>query len=515
MIVAAISIYLFISLIVTTFLSAFIRSREKGDYTRILFTLGIAIDFYMFGYLLELSASYMDQKLFWNLFQYLGIPFVSALWLTVALVYTRRLDPHRYLKLLIIFLVPVITFLFRFTNAFHHLYFVSFELRRYGELTLLIKEKGIWYYVQSLHSGSSIILSLLLFILYFVQSKNSEPEKTTYLICTSLFSCMGLLLNITGIGGLKIDYMVLCLPVAMVFIVMAIFRNDFLEVRILAREHVFEKNQEGIVLLNPNGYILDYNEAAIAIFQSQNITLSKKPLDAVFSPELTKLMKVSETQTWKIESSSGIQYYEVSTTDIMQKGVVLGRIKTIRDTTEIQLRTNHLKLQATIDELSGLLNRREFMNLCQSHLNRIPEDGSIFCLLMLDIDYFKNINDSFGHMAGDAVISALGRLLRQNFRTTDLVGRLGGEEFAVFLTAINLQQAYAKAEQLRKTVEKMKLICEEQPIRTTVSIGIAAAGSMESISRLMSHADKALYASKNGGRNMTSIYQNAAAETEA
>ncbi|MGE4488167.1 MAG: diguanylate cyclase [Kiritimatiellales bacterium] len=510
MIVTTISIYLFISLIVTTFLSAFLRSREKVDYTGILFALGIAIDIYLFGYLLELSSTYMDQKLFWNLFQYLGIPFVSALWLTLALVYTRKLDPNRYLKLFLIFFVPALTFLYRFTNTYHHLYFTSFELHQFGELSLLMKGKGIWYYVQSFHSGSSIILSFLFFTLYFIKNKNSDSEKTIYLICTSLFSCTGLILNITGIGGLKIDYMVLFLPFAMVFIVMAIFRNDFLEVRILAREHVFEKNQEGIVLVNRNGHILDFNEAAISIFQSQHIELAKKSLDAVFHSDLAEIMRAAETKTWTVESSHGIHYYEFSSTDITQNGIVLGRIKTIRDTTEIQLRTNYLKRQATIDELSGLLNRREFMNLCQSHLNMTPEDGSIFCLLMLDIDYFKNINDSFGHMAGDIVISTLGKLLHQNFRTTDLVGRLGGEEFAVFVKVMNLQQAYAKAEHLRKTVEKMELISEGKSIKTTVSIGIAAAGCAESISKLMSHADKALYVSKESGRNKTSIYQESA-----
>ena len=99
MLLNVISIYLFISIIVATFFAAFIQSRGKATYVKIIMLVCLAIDIYMFGYAAELYAVSLAQKQFWNKFQYIGIPFVSALWLTVGLVYTKKLRPRPILKL--------------------------------------------------------------------------------------------------------------------------------------------------------------------------------------------------------------------------------------------------------------------------------------------------------------------------------------------------------------------------------------------------------------------------------
>ena len=506
MLLEFISIYLIISIMVTTFFSSFIQSRGKGDYVKVLFLLSLAIDFYMFGYLQELASVSMDRKLFWNTFQYLGIPFISALWLTAGLMYTGHFYRFMKIKLVLIYSIPALTFLLRFTNDLHHFYFTSFRLQNYQGYDLLVKSGGIGYDVQGFHSGLMIMISLAVYVGTFIKNKDFNGEKILYMIGASVIAFAGL----ATVGGSSIDYMVLCLPVAMLLVIMAVLRNDFWEIKMLAKELVFENSKEGILLLNNNLNVLDFNDTAKAILAAHQIVLAKKPLDAVIEKEnpLNELLKTSVSSVWKAKGSEDLQYYEITTTNVFRKnGMIYGKIKTFRDITEVQLHTNYLKVQATVDELSGLLNRRAFMNSCQAGLNSGILSEDRYYLLMLDLDFFKRINDTYGHIAGDYVIEGFGRLLKQNFRETDLTGRLGGEEFAVFVKEENLSSAFAKAEQFRKSVEAWQLMLKNKTLRITVSIGIAEAHKSDNVYDLIHKADNALYVSKNTGRNRTSIYE--------
>lgn len=509
MLINYISIYLVISVIVITFLSAFIQARGKADYLKFIFLLSLAIDIYIMGYVLELHSDCMEQMLFWNYFQYLGIPFVSALWLTIALMYTNHF--YRYLpaKLFFIYSVPVLALILRFTNDLHHLYFRYFKLQPFDSFTLLVKKKGIGYNIQSVHSGLLIFISLAVFIYSFIKSKDYNVEKVMYIISTSIFACLGLVLNVLKIAEVKIDYMVLCLPVTIIFITLAIMRNDFLETKMLARDLVFEKSDEGIILVNNKYNILDFNETAKTIMNNHNVSLRKEAIDSVLLREnqLNDIFRASSPVIWKDESAEGVKYYEITTTDILRKnGTVRGKIKTMRDITEVQLQTNHLKVQATTDELSGLLNRREFISSCQAYLNNSKAGSNRYYLLMLDIDFFKRVNDTYGHVAGDYVIKKIGELLRHKFSKPALAGRLGGEEFSIFIKEQNIYSARKEAEKLKKSVEALQIQYEEKVIKITISIGIAEVHKADSISNLLKKADKALYASKNSGRNKINIY---------
>jgi diguanylate cyclase (GGDEF) domain len=507
MLLKVISIYLIASIVATTFFSAFIQSRGKGNYVKAIFLLSLAMDFYMFGYLQELASSTMDGKLFWNCFQYFGIPFISALWLTAGLMYTNHLNRFMKLKLVLIYSVPVMTFLLRFTNDMHHLYFKSFHLESYQGYSLLIRTGGIGYEVQGIHSGTMILIAMIIYIATFLKNGDFSGEKILYMAGASFVACLGLAVT-SGASG--IDYMALCLPVAMFLVLMAIFRNDFLEIKMLARELVFEGSKEGILLLDSKMKILDYNKSAEDLLKDHHVMLAKRPLDLVVKPEnpLNTLLRSSVTATWNTDDQYSSRYYEVTTTNIFHKnGSVYGKIKIFRDITEIQLRTNYLKTQATVDELSGLLNRRAFMNACQSVLNSNISEKERCFLLMFDLDFFKEINDTFGHVTGDYVIEWFGSRLKEDFRGPDLSGRLGGEEFAVFMKEIDMEAAFARAEQFRIALEESEIRFNDKIIHITVSVGIAEACTTDNnIGILFNQADKAMYASKDAGRNKTSVY---------
>jgi diguanylate cyclase (GGDEF)-like protein len=168
-----------------------------------------------------------------------------------------------------------------------------------------------------------------------------------------------------------------------------------------------------------------------------------------------------------------------------------------------QRRIAHLlETQAHTDPLTGLANRRHFFEAADAELARSRRYEAPLSLLMLDIDRFKEVNDAHGHRAGDRVLQKLAQTCLEVLRNVDVVGRVGGEEFAILLPETASEGAVEVAERLRAAVEAAEVVREEGvPIRVTVSIGAATLAGNANLDTLMSQADDALYDAKHRGRN--------------
>jgi two-component system cell cycle response regulator len=165
---------------------------------------------------------------------------------------------------------------------------------------------------------------------------------------------------------------------------------------------------------------------------------------------------------------------------------------------------------ATIDSLTGLMNRRAFAASTLREIARSQRHGNPFCLLLLDVDHFKIINDRRGHPSGDVVLTAIGQLLGQQLRKADFSGRWGGEEFVVVLTETTGASGLGGAERIRAAIATMTVNdTAGEPIPVTVSIGLAAHRDGDSVDSLIRRADQAMYEAKSSGRNRV------AAETAA
>lgn len=158
---------------------------------------------------------------------------------------------------------------------------------------------------------------------------------------------------------------------------------------------------------------------------------------------------------------------------------------------------------AHIDPLTGVANRRQFLNKAQYELDRHRRHGTGLALLMLDIDYFKQINDTYGHAVGDQAIVAFAKSCRECLRDIDVLGRLGGDEFAIMLPGVDLAGARIVAERLVKAIAATQFaIVDGNTVKITASIGLALAKSpSDSLDALIALADTGLYRAKAGGRN--------------
>lgn len=174
---------------------------------------------------------------------------------------------------------------------------------------------------------------------------------------------------------------------------------------------------------------------------------------------------------------------------------------------EYVISSNHqyimFRLKAKVDHLSKLDNVRSFNEKYSEAIADARENHSSISCIMVDIDFFKNVNDTYGHETGDLVIIELARLLKSSFRTEDIIGRVGGEEFCIVIERCSLANAMKCAEQFRKRVEKNTFVTtEEVPLSVTVSVGVASyPDSTMAYTKIKELSDRALYAAKRTGRN--------------
>ena len=166
-------------------------------------------------------------------------------------------------------------------------------------------------------------------------------------------------------------------------------------------------------------------------------------------------------------------------------------------------RTRYLSLT---DALTGLYNRRHFDNTIEREFMRSKRYGGDLSLAIIDIDFFKKINDTYGHLCGDYILKEAAYLIMDNFRKTDFVFRYGGEEFVVILTETNLESSKIPLERLRAKIAEYPFVFNGQPLHITVSTGVSS-NNAETIEEFLDNADKALYRAKQTGRNKVEIFQ--------
>lgn len=179
---------------------------------------------------------------------------------------------------------------------------------------------------------------------------------------------------------------------------------------------------------------------------------------------------------------------------------------------KLNLELQNARVEALIDPLTDIYNRRGFEAQMKKYAADSELQGKKVCFLMLDIDHFKKINDSYGHLFGDKVIRSIAAALKANVKGQDSVARVGGEEFAVILPDTPLEGAYTVAEHIRKIIEKGKIRVQNKDEfigGITISIGIAEGEIAGNWTEVLSKADEALYVSKTTGRNKTSLSANA------
>ena len=290
------------------------------------------------------------------------------------------------------------------------------------------------------------------------------------------------------------------------------------ELALMNQEHaqLYEFAPCGYVTLNPKGIITRANLTAARLLDTNRTSLYLSPLSSHFAngwetTYLSAQRKAAQTGERQIvelplkQEKDSFTWVQASIQAVFDKqGSVTQWRVVLDDIADRKLMEQKLSYLATTDELTGLWNRRFFMDAANQEMEKAKRYHQFFSLLMLDIDDFKTINDKHGHEAGDRLLNYVGKYIQNNLRKVDTPGRYGGDEFAVIMPQTDLNSAYVIGEKLRIYFDQNPLIYRNNNIHFTVSIGITEYDpNMTSIEKMIKIADDALYKAKKEGRNMT------------
>lgn len=192
---------------------------------------------------------------------------------------------------------------------------------------------------------------------------------------------------------------------------------------------------------------------------------------------------------------------EIKKEELLNEKLVERTLQIKRSNKRIRLLNRKLKYYASHDKLTGFYNRRAFFDFLSNDIKRVRRNQVPLSLLMIDIDFFKQINDTHGHLAGDFILEKLSDLLRDTIREMDLIGRFGGEEFMILLPDTDLECAEIVASKILENVAKGTFNYENLTLNITVSIGVAQYKDPEKIDEFVNRVDMALYNAKESGRN--------------
>ena len=291
-----------------------------------------------------------------------------------------------------------------------------------------------------------------------------------------------------------------------------------------AYRRLIESTGEGIFVVDENGVIQLFNPAAELLLGWRADEVAGQGAHTLFHPAAQDSpfagdhqCPVSQTLgdgqsrrgirlTYRHKSGRSVPV-EVSVAPLVINGEVGGAVTVVTDVSQRLAYEAELERLARTDGLTGLWNRRYFVELFGRELNRAEREAAPLSLLMIDIDHFKDVNDRYGHAAGDIVLGTLAGFFRDQLRMIDLIGRLGGEEFGVGLPGIGIDEAQGVSERIRSGLEALQIDAGAQVIRCTVSIGIAQWTDQESFDALLARADRALYVAKRSGRNQVVVDQ--------
>ncbi len=197
-------------------------------------------------------------------------------------------------------------------------------------------------------------------------------------------------------------------------------------------------------------------------------------------------------------------WFDLSTRIIDLDGE-LALYTTFKDMTENKQKEEELFTQASTDPLTGLFNRRQFELMSSAQVALAKRHKTAYCVIMLDIDHFKKVNDTYGHDAGDEVLKYIALVLKTSLRESDILARYGGEEFILFLPHTSPTEGYHVAERLRISVEQSNIFANDLVLNVTISLGLSISTDTN-LATVVKEADTALYESKTSGRNKTTLY---------
>ena len=502
------------------------RRSAPGSFTLGLLLLSMRV--WSGAYAMRLFNIPVEQKIFWFQVMHVGILPLPNLFMAFILKITHN---ERWLvrrNLFLFAILPVISLLLLWTNNFHHLYYASMQAIEINGLIMIEFVRGLWYFVNTAYSYAIVILALGVMFLSALRLGALFRIQYRLVLIGSVIPWVGSIyneLNYEKWNGL--DLTPVTFGISGILFAFAVVRARFMDLIPVARSMLIENMSDGVMMLDAKNRVADFNPAMKKYLGDETTPILGRHVSELLGDWLEQsdaLMDESQSQIEMRIPNDPSRSLDLRVTPLFDAYRQLnGRLIVFRDITErkdvekqlrhanrrlqsqlieIGILQSQLREQAIRDPLTNLFNRRYLEETLDRELSRAAREKYSVCIMMLDIDHFKHVNDNYGHEAGDVMLKAIAGVLAGLSRRGDFACRYGGEEFVVVMTNISPEVAYARAESLRISLNSLRVSYGLHTLSATFSMGLASYPTNgETYESLLRAADKAMYAVKDGGRD--------------
>ena len=495
---------------------ALIRMRPRVPGTQALQALTVLVIFWSGCVLVEISVTDLRARTTAVQLGYLAELLMPVTWFALAFCYIQRQMRLSLLTLNALCCVPLVSIGLAITNPWHALVWRELLPPAESAAGALLPSFGAWFMVQLVISGVMVVVATTILAYALAQASRQARPVAAVVLAPLLVATAGAV-SVSAYNPLPgVDSTPIGFAAALLLLHQDVLRRGVLETIPLLRDRVLEKLIEGVVVVNQDGRIIEINSAAVALLQVGRNVLSSARIDSYLDGfSLDGLMRSGSES---MEVVLGTRTYDV--TGSLLDGanpasdvVLVFRDVTTRRETERALRTAQYQLEhlAHTDPLTGLFNRRYFMMRLKEETQRSARHQTMLSVLLMDLDHFKHINDTHGHDAGDRVLQAVARAAAEITRTSDVMARIGGEEFALLLPETDREGAMHLADRMREAVQATTIrTAEGRTVSVTASIGVATLTAYGGEPReALTLADSALYEAKRAGRNAIRLARSA------
>ncbi|HEY1719882.1 MAG TPA: diguanylate cyclase [Magnetospirillaceae bacterium] len=455
---------------------------------------------------IEHGSSLPESKVFWAEIAWIGIVPTPGYWALFIWDYIngqRRATPRFVYWLPLAAGVAICAV--ALTNAHHHLMYAQTIPTGTPPAMMINYIHGPFFFVVMFSFYALMLLAELALLAEVVRS---SPLYRTHYLGLGAASLIPWIINIGY--ATKTITIGTADPTTFGFLAMNLIlywlvsQRQLFDLLPIAQDILLDAVPDPVLVLDAAGRITESNPAAQRLLGAE--PLEGRALDALpaLKDALGPLDTLAAGATREVSIGDPARYFDLGQEILSYGGRAVGRLILLRDITHRKALQQQLREEAIRDALTGLHNRRFFTEIGPVLLAEAQRQGTPLAAAMIDLDHFKRLNDTHGHAAGDAVLRATGAFLKDSVRQSDLVFRLGGEEFLILLPRTAADQALRRVDEWRAAFAAKTIDFEGATLTATFSAGVAAfPDDAAAIDALLSHADQALYRAKTGGRNRT------------
>ena len=533
------SVVLAISALIT--LAVFFIARRRTAPGSLALS-GMLLGMFIWGFSYALSWAFipLEYKFFWLRVMFIGVVIVPGLFLIFTLRITHRDHLLTFRNYILLFIEPfIITLIVWFAP---NLMFESIELIYKDGLVFLQIQRGAAFWVSTAYSYAVILLSFYFLVSSYRHANAVFKRQYLLILIGSIIPfALSFLTQIFSTTFSDLDMSAIAFGMCGVVYAYAFIRYQLMDLVPIARSRLIENMSDGVLVLDSQGRIVDVNPAMKNFLDADPTSfLGRNVSEAlnIWTESTEHLFHGLETRTELRLPNKTSRYLDLRVTPLYNTDQRLsGRLIIFRDITdrkevekdlryamdrmqtqliEIGLLQSQLREQAIRDALTNLFNRRYLEETLERELARAAREVYPLCIVMLDIDHFKEVNDTYGHEAGDLVLKTLAETVMRQSRQGDFVCRFGGEEFILVMPNISIGVAKERAQSLHKSISSLYIPFGRFNLNITVSMGISTFPAHgENKEDLLRAADRALYAAKRAGRNRLAVYREQQATGQA